>query len=100
MSLLQAFPLPSTLGEVTLHQFSQAGVFIYSSCGKWVFSLSCGVFLPPPLLQAFRQALLFLEPLYQLKCTLILLVFTLLLCSSVWHVDVLDREFRGVNQCH
>jgi hypothetical protein len=27
MSLLQAFPLPSTLGEVTLHQFSQAGVF-------------------------------------------------------------------------
>jgi hypothetical protein len=84
---------------VTLHPLSQAGVFIYSSCGKWVFppllwsfpstatftsfpapdcwvcaatpafsglaclftahmecgssSLSCGVFLPLSLLQAF-----------------------------------------------
>jgi hypothetical protein len=34
MSLLQAFPFPSTLGEVILHQLSQAGVFIYSSHGK------------------------------------------------------------------
>jgi hypothetical protein len=39
--LLQAFPFPSTLGKVTLHPLSQACVFIYSSCGKWVF---------PPLL--------------------------------------------------
>jgi hypothetical protein len=31
---------------------AQAYVFIYSSSGKWVFPLSCGVFLPPPLLQA------------------------------------------------
>jgi hypothetical protein len=51
--LLQAFPFPSTLGEVTLHPLSQACVFVYSSRGKWVFPLSCGVFLPPPLLQAF-----------------------------------------------
>jgi hypothetical protein len=35
--LLQAFPFPSTLGEVTLHPLSQACVFIYSSHGKWVF---------------------------------------------------------------
>jgi hypothetical protein len=49
--LLQAFAFPSTLGEVTLHQFSQASVFIYSSHGKWVSPLSCGV-LPLPLLQA------------------------------------------------
>jgi hypothetical protein len=28
--LLQAFPFPSTLGEVTLHPLSQACVFIYS----------------------------------------------------------------------
>jgi hypothetical protein len=41
LSLLQAFPFPSTLGKVTLHPLSQASVFIYSSCGKWVF---------PPLL--------------------------------------------------
>jgi hypothetical protein len=34
--LVQAFPFPSTLGEVTLHPLSQACVFIYSSCGKWV----------------------------------------------------------------
>jgi hypothetical protein len=39
--LLQAFPFPSTLGEVTLHGLSQACLFIYSSHGKWVF---------PPLL--------------------------------------------------
>jgi hypothetical protein len=39
--LLQAFPFPSTLGEVTVHPLSQACVFIYSSHGKWV--------LPPPL---------------------------------------------------
>jgi hypothetical protein len=32
--LLQAFPFPSTLGVVTLHQLSQASMFIYSSCGK------------------------------------------------------------------
>jgi hypothetical protein len=42
--LLQAFPFPSTLGEVTLHPLSQACVFVYSSHGKWVF---------PPLLWSF-----------------------------------------------
>jgi hypothetical protein len=51
--LLQAFPFPSTVGEVTLHLLSQACVFIYSSHRKWVFTPSCGVFLPLPLLQAF-----------------------------------------------
>jgi hypothetical protein len=35
--LLQAFPFPSTLGKVTLHPRSKACVFIYSSCGRWVF---------------------------------------------------------------
>jgi hypothetical protein len=35
--LLQAFPFPSTLGDVTLHQLSQVGMFIYSSCEKWAF---------------------------------------------------------------
>jgi hypothetical protein len=42
--LLQAFPFPSTLGEVTLHPLSQACLYIYSSRGKWVF---------PPLLWSF-----------------------------------------------
>jgi hypothetical protein len=42
--LLQVFPFPTTLGEVTLHPLSQACVFIYSSHGKWVF---------PPLLWSF-----------------------------------------------
>jgi hypothetical protein len=50
MSLLQAFPSLSTLGEVVLHTPSLAGLFIYSSRGKWVFPPSCGVLLPPPLL--------------------------------------------------
>jgi hypothetical protein len=57
LPLLQSFPFPSTLGEVTLHPLSQAGVFIYSAHGKWAFLLShrrwVGVFLPLPLLQAF-----------------------------------------------
>jgi hypothetical protein len=64
-SLLQAFPFPSTLGEVTLHPLSLACMFIYSSCGKWVFPLSCGVFLPLLLLQAF--------PLLLAECVLLLL---------------------------
>jgi hypothetical protein len=37
------FPFQA-LGKVTLHPHSQACVFIYSSCGKWVF---------PPLLCSF-----------------------------------------------
>jgi hypothetical protein len=42
------------LGKVILHLRSQACVFIYSSCGRWVFPpLSCAVLLPPPLSQAF-----------------------------------------------
>jgi hypothetical protein len=48
--LLQAFPFPSTLGEVTLHLPSHPGVFIYRS---GLSPLSCGVFLPPSLLQVF-----------------------------------------------
>jgi hypothetical protein len=51
--LLQAFPFPSTLGKVTLHLRCQACVFIYSSCGRWVFPPSCAVFLPSLLSQAF-----------------------------------------------
>jgi hypothetical protein len=42
--LLQAFPFPSTLGKVTLPPRCQVCVFIYSSCGRWVF---------PPLLGSF-----------------------------------------------
>jgi hypothetical protein len=30
-----------------------ASVFVFSSRGRWVSPLSCGVFLPPPLSQAF-----------------------------------------------
>jgi hypothetical protein len=44
MPLLQAFPFPSTLGEVTLHPLSWASMFIYSTRGKWAF---------PPLLWSF-----------------------------------------------
>jgi hypothetical protein len=48
--LLQAFPFPSTLGEVTLHPFSQACMFIYSSHRKWVF---------PPLVWSFPHTAAF-----------------------------------------
>jgi hypothetical protein len=46
MPLLQAFPFPCTLGEVTLHLLSQACVFIYSSPGKWIFLLLLWSFPP------------------------------------------------------
>jgi hypothetical protein len=51
--LLQAFPFLSSLGEVTLHPFSQACVFIYSSRGKWVFSSHLCSFPPTTTFQAF-----------------------------------------------
>jgi hypothetical protein len=48
--LLQAFPFPSTLGEVSLYPLCQACVFIYSSCGRWVFSSLLWSFPPSPSL--------------------------------------------------
>jgi hypothetical protein len=51
--LLQAFPFPSILGKVTLHQLSQAGVFIYSSRGKCPFPPLLWSFPPTATLQAF-----------------------------------------------
>jgi hypothetical protein len=50
MTLLQAFPFPSTLGEVTLHPLSLACVFVYSSHGKCVF---------PPVLWSFPSTAAF-----------------------------------------
>jgi hypothetical protein len=51
--LLQAFPFPSTLGEMTLHQLSQACMFIYSSRGKWVFSPLLWSFPPTATFTSF-----------------------------------------------
>jgi hypothetical protein len=51
--LLQAFPFPSTLGQVTLHQLSQACMFIYSSCGKWAFSPLLWSFPPTTAFTSF-----------------------------------------------
>jgi hypothetical protein len=51
--LLQAFPFPSTLGEVTLHPLSQSCVCIYSSHGKWVFPHLLWSFLPSAILTSF-----------------------------------------------
>jgi hypothetical protein len=60
--LLEAFPFPCTLGEVTLHLLSQACMFIYSSSGRLSPSpvefsslchshkLSCSWLLVTPLL--------------------------------------------------
>jgi hypothetical protein len=41
------------LGKVTLHPLSQACVFIYSSCGKWVFSLLLCSFPPTTTFTCF-----------------------------------------------
>jgi hypothetical protein len=51
--LLQAFPFPSTLWEVTLHPLSQACVFFYSSRGKWVFLPLLWSFPPSTTLTSF-----------------------------------------------
>jgi hypothetical protein len=53
LPLPQAFPFPSTLGEVTLCQLSQAGMFVYSSCGKWVFPLLLWSFPPTASFTSF-----------------------------------------------
>jgi hypothetical protein len=51
--LLQAFPFPSTLGEVTLHLFPQGCVFVYSLRGKWVFSPLLWSFPPTTTFTSF-----------------------------------------------
>jgi hypothetical protein len=50
VSLCYKLSLFQTLGKVTLHPRSQACMFIYSSCGKWVF---------PPLLCSFSPTTTF-----------------------------------------
>jgi hypothetical protein len=51
--LLQAFPFPRTLGEVTLHLLSLACLFIYSSHGKWVFPTLVWSFPPTTSFTSF-----------------------------------------------
>jgi hypothetical protein len=51
--LLQAFPFPSTLEEVTLHPLSQACVFVYSSHGKWILPHLPWSFPPSATLTSF-----------------------------------------------
>jgi hypothetical protein len=51
--LLQPFPFPSTLGEVTLHPLSQACMFIYSSHGKWAFPSLLWCFPPTTTFTSF-----------------------------------------------
>jgi hypothetical protein len=55
--LLQASPLPSTLGEVTLHPLSLACRFVYSSHGKWVFPPLVWSFPPTPTFTSFPALL-------------------------------------------
>jgi hypothetical protein len=51
--LLQVFPFPSTLGEVTLHPLSQVKCLFTVHMVSGSSLLSCGIFFPPLLLQAF-----------------------------------------------
>jgi hypothetical protein len=72
--LLQAFPFPSTLREVTLHLLSQACVFIYSLHGKWVFR---------PLLWSFPPTTAFTSfPAPDCWAVLLLLSSSVLVYSS------------------
>jgi hypothetical protein len=49
-----SFPLSKHTGEVTLHPLSLACCLFTAHVGSGSSPLSCGVFLPPPLLQAFQ----------------------------------------------
>jgi hypothetical protein len=72
--LLQALPFPSTLGKVTPHLLSRACVFIYSSCGRWVF---------PPLLCSFLPTATFTSfPAPDYWAVLLLLPATMFVYSS------------------
>jgi hypothetical protein len=51
--LLQAFPFPITLDEVTLHLLSQACMFTYSSHGKWFFPFLLWSFPPTVAFTSF-----------------------------------------------
>jgi hypothetical protein len=99
--LLQAFPFPSALGEVALHLHSRAGVFIYSSRGKWAFLTLLWSFPPTTTFisfpaPAFSGWLVYLQfheglPLFPLFSTqdtppslLRVLFFQLLVYYSVW----------------
>jgi hypothetical protein len=71
--LLQAFPFPSTLGKVILHPRSQACMFIYSSCGSWVF---------PPLLWSFPPTTFTSFPAPDYWAVLLFLPATMFVYSS------------------
>jgi hypothetical protein len=72
--LLQAFPFPSSLGEVTLHPLFLACVFVYSSRGKWAF---------PPLLWSFPPMATFTSfPALDYWAVLLLLPATMFIYSS------------------
>jgi hypothetical protein len=62
------FPLSKHTGEVTLHSLSQACVFIYSSCGKWVFPLLLWSFPPTTTFTNFPAPRLLGSCLLWLAC--------------------------------
>jgi hypothetical protein len=67
------------LGKVTLHRCTQACVFIYSSCGKWVF---------PPLLCSFPPTATFTGfPAPDYWAVLLLLPATMFVYSSCFPVE-------------
>jgi hypothetical protein len=65
--LLQAFPFPSTLGEVTLQQLSPASLFIYSSMGDF----------PSPLFRSQGAPL-------SLLCVLFIVIVYYSVCFSLF----------------
>jgi hypothetical protein len=74
VSLCQKLSPFQALGKVTLHPRSQACVFIYSSCGKWVF---------PPLLWSFPPTTTFTSfPAPDYWALLLLLPATMFVYSS------------------
>jgi hypothetical protein len=70
--LLQALPFP--LGEVTLHPLLRSACLFAVHMGSGSSPISCGVFLPLPLLQPF--------PLLTVGCVLLLLLASVFVYSS------------------
>jgi hypothetical protein len=81
------------LGKVTLHPRCQACVFIYSSCGRWVF---------PPLLCSSPTSAFTSFPAPDYWVVLLLLPAAMFVNSSCgkWVFPPLQREFSSLCHCH
>jgi hypothetical protein len=89
--LLQAFPFPSTLGEVTLYLLPLACMFVYSSHGKWVF---------PPLLWSFPPTTTFTSFHAPDYWAMLLLLPAAMFTALTWELRLPPSPVEFSSLCH